>query len=228
MRLGLPETRNALVIAPHPDDEVLGCGGTVSLLVRAGATVRAVFVTNGERLHGGPSEKVAGQRLSEARAAAGLLGCQEPAFLGLPDGDVASHSERLRDELAGLLGRLRPELVFAPSPADHHADHIAASRAILDIFNDGPDFIVAFYEIYSTVRFTHLIDITEVIQEKKRAILSYRTSLYGKPDLFVSALLGLNSQRSLFVHKPGYFEAFWVLEKSLPEDKIRAWLTYGF
>lgn len=122
---------SAVVVAAHPDDEILGAGGTIALLAQARARLRLVAVTDGEASHPGiedPAE-LAGRRTAESAAALKILGADsvEVVRLRLPDTGVADRE----DELAGLLGRLcaRFDVCLAPWEADAHADHEAAGRA---------------------------------------------------------------------------------------------------
>lgn len=226
MNNNLTEFRNVLILSPHPDDEALGCSGAVMLLNAAGASSRVVFITNGEGLHGEPSAEVAEKRVKEGIQASGMIGCREPIFLGFPDGGVKNHTGEVYERLKGIIEEERPDLVISPSPIDHHADHIATARAALDLFNKYGSFRLAFYEIYSTVRFTHIVDITDVAERKRQAILNYMVSLYGSPELYVHAALGLNAQRSIFTGRQGYYEAFYVSEKCMDFIQILDFLCY--
>src|SRR5205807_1547507 len=88
-----------LVISPHPDDEAIGCGGTLRQHVLQGDTVRVVFLTSGENGgHGMPPEETGRIREEEARAAAEILGISEVEFWREPDGAVRVTS-RLTDRL---------------------------------------------------------------------------------------------------------------------------------
>ncbi|MBA4373788.1 MAG: hypothetical protein C0402_13125 [Thermodesulfovibrio sp.] len=222
----LPEAGSILVLAPHPDDEALGCGGTISLLTARGITITVCHVTTGERLHGAPSPAVAAARAAEAQTVSKLLGCRECLFLDFPDGDIRGQAEDISREVGGIITRLRPDLVFAPSPLDHHADHLALAHIALALSAEmkGPQFVL--YEVYSTIRFNCLVDITEVIQKKQKAISEYRSSLYGKPELYVHAALGLNAHRSIFTQRQGYFEAFYVVAQNSQPRVVLDYLTY--
>jgi LmbE family N-acetylglucosaminyl deacetylase len=122
---------SALVLAPHFDDEVLGCGGLLAQLTAAGATVRVLFLTDG----GGGREAVAdrdGYRLrrrQEALAAAAVLGLAGCDFLDLPDGSLAQHLAQAVDGVRQALLDQRPELLLCPSPLEVTADHRAAFAA---------------------------------------------------------------------------------------------------
>jgi LmbE family N-acetylglucosaminyl deacetylase len=123
---------SALVLAPHFDDEVLGCGGLLAQLTAAGATVRVLFLTDG----GGGREAVAdrdGYRLrrrQEALAAAAVLGIAGCDFLDLPDGALGDHLDQAAAAARRALLAQRPELLLCPSPLEVTADHRAAFAAL--------------------------------------------------------------------------------------------------
>jgi LmbE family N-acetylglucosaminyl deacetylase len=126
----LPAWSSVAVVAAHPDDEVLGVGGTMAILAAAGARLRVIAVTDGEASHPGADPAVIGRtRTAESTAALGLLGVREAEVvrLGLADTAVA----RRERELVGLLRELCAgfEVCLAPWEADAHADHEAAGRA---------------------------------------------------------------------------------------------------
>lgn len=220
------DSKIALVIVPHPDDEALGCAGTLKLLSDAGTNVTLIFVTNGEKLYGDTPDGIVEARRKEAVQSADLLGCSETLFLNFPDGEVGRHSEEVFQRLAGIIRERTPDAIFAPSPIDYHEDHIATSHTGIKLLDEFRSFKLVFYEIYSTVRFNCLVDITGMADLKKQAILNYRTSLYGKPELYVDAALGLNAQRSIFVQRKGYFEAFYIVGKAEPAGSILSFLCY--
>jgi len=125
--LGWP---SAVIVAAHPDDEILGVGGTMSMLAAAGVRLRLIAVTDGEASH--PEldpEAVARVRTTESAAARDVLGVQdiEVFRLRLPDtGLTACEDElaaRLRELCAGFA------VCLAPWEADAHADHDAVGRA---------------------------------------------------------------------------------------------------
>ncbi|HEY2579023.1 MAG TPA: PIG-L family deacetylase [Streptosporangiaceae bacterium] len=122
---------SAVVVAAHPDDEVLGVGGAIALLAAAGTRLRLVAVTDGEYSHAGAVDKtaLARRRVAETAAALRVLGAQDAEVirLRLPDTGVARHEE----ELTGLLRELTCgfSICLAPWPHDAHADHEAAGRA---------------------------------------------------------------------------------------------------
>ncbi|WP_030805340.1 PIG-L deacetylase family protein [Streptomyces sp. NRRL F-2799] len=131
----LPAAGRVVVVAAHPDDEVLGVGGTLARLAAAGVALTVVSVTDGEGSHPG-STRLAPDRLAELRAvelrdALVELGAEEAEVvrLRLPDTGVARHEDRLTGELAALLPDAA--LCLAPWTQDVHGDHEAAGRAAL-------------------------------------------------------------------------------------------------
>ncbi len=116
-----------MIVAPHPDDEILGVGGTSSILAAAGIDLVLVAVTNGENSHPQRRSELRRRRPLEAAAAAARLGVAPKATvrLGHPDGGIAE--AQLQAQLAHIL---RPgDLVLAPWDHDGHPDHDRAGRA---------------------------------------------------------------------------------------------------
>jgi len=215
-----------LVFAPHPDDEALGCAGTLLQILKKDVASSIIFLTCGERLYGNPSSEIAEKRKEEAVRSSGMLGFRERLFLGFPDGEIDKHKETIYGKLSEIIEQRKPDMVLSPSPIDYHADHLATSLIAVRLLNEFKTFRLAFYEVYSTLRFNYLVDITEVADLKRKAILNYRTSLYGNPEIYVNASLGLNAQRSIFVQKEGFYEAFYVLEIPLELESIYDYLLY--
>ncbi len=126
-----------LVIAPHPDDETLGCGGTIALKRRAGAIVRIVYMTDGSRSHWPliEPEALAEIREREAIAASSVLGVDENAlvFLRLPETHVHEHRDEVRREVARILEREAPNEIYLPYRKDPHNDHIATASVVLEV-----------------------------------------------------------------------------------------------
>jgi LmbE family N-acetylglucosaminyl deacetylase len=118
-----------MVVAPHPDDEAIGCGGTLLRHVAAGDSVTIAIATDGRRAGAIPDpDQMAARRHTEATDAASLLHATRFEWLGLPEGDWPV--SRLRDALADLLERLRPDIVYAPSRVDFHPEHHQVAHAL--------------------------------------------------------------------------------------------------
>ena len=118
-------------MAAHPDDEVLGAGGLISMLAAARARLRLVAVTDGERSHRGHASpaSLARRRTAETGAALRALGARaaEVIRLGLPDSGLAGREDELTAALAPLVAGF--DVCLAPWDRDMHPDHEAAGRA---------------------------------------------------------------------------------------------------
>ncbi len=126
--LGEEELRRpTMVFAPHPDDETIGCGGTILLKQRLGVEVRVVVMTDGSGSH--PKllapEKMARMRAREVMEATGLLGVDASRvhLLGFPDRHLLEHREAAVAQVAALLEAHRPEQLFVPYAAGENRDH---------------------------------------------------------------------------------------------------------
>ena len=128
---GLASVTSAVVVAAHPDDEVLGAGGLISVLAASRARLRLVAVTDGERSHRGltPPAVLARRRTAETADALRALGAQtaEVIRLRLPDSGLAAREDELTAALDPLVAGF--DLCLAPWDRDMHPDHEAAGRA---------------------------------------------------------------------------------------------------
>ena len=111
-----------LVIAPHPDDEVLGVGGTIARYADEGAEVSVVIVTKGYAPEF--DEELVRRGREEARCAHQLLGVHETIFLSFPAAglDTVPHSQ-LNAELGAVMARVQPDALYVPFAGDLHRDH---------------------------------------------------------------------------------------------------------
>jgi LmbE family N-acetylglucosaminyl deacetylase len=128
---GLASVTSAVIVAAHPDDEVLGAGGLISVLAASRARLRLVAVTDGERSHRGHASRaaLARRRTAETTAALRALGAQaaEVIRLQLPDSGLAAREDELTTTLAPLIAGF--DMCLAPWHGDMHPDHEAAGRA---------------------------------------------------------------------------------------------------
>ncbi|QBI56594.1 PIG-L deacetylase family protein [Streptomonospora litoralis] len=132
---------SAVVVAPHPDDEVLGVGGALALLAQQGARLRIVAVTDGEGSHpNSPTLSpplLAERRRDERAQALRRLGAEsaEVVRLGVGDGDSTRARDELTERLSGLCSAF--DVCAAPWPGDLHPDHEAAGAAALAAVANG-------------------------------------------------------------------------------------------
>ena len=202
-----------LVIAPHPDDESLGCGGAVSLHVQRRDEVNAVFLTSGELGLKKLSREAAWKiREAEARAACKVLGIQEANFLRLPDwmmgDDVAGAAVKLRT----VLQDFRPEMIYLPHPHEWHPDHQAALPVLRAALENAAFILPKLrgYEVWTPLtEHQHVEDITQVMSRKLRALRKHASQMQEWD--YARAIRGLNAYRGVMAGRCDYAEVFQEL-----------------
>lgn len=208
---GPPTARRVVVVAPHPDDETIGCGGTLALLADAGADVQVVVVTDGEATIGSPHapEETAARRRREAAAACTVLGVAPPTFLGLPDGRLPEVPAAVAHGVGGVIDVVDPDLVLAPWPLDRHPDHRLCAAVVGDLVDEGV--AIWGYEAHVPLTPTRAVDVTGVVERKRAALQAHATAALA---MDLEATLGLNRWRSIpTTGGTGWVEAFLALER---------------
>lgn len=114
---------SVLVLAAHPDDEVLGCGGTMAALAERGHDVHVVFFTGGEGARGAAANPIS-ERQAAARKACHLLGAHPPVFNDLPDNELDTVSRlQVTRLIEAEIHRIKPSIIFTHSSGDVNIDH---------------------------------------------------------------------------------------------------------
>jgi LmbE family N-acetylglucosaminyl deacetylase len=212
-----------LVLAPHPDDEVIGCGGLVALHLRERRTVRVVVATDGAQ-----AGAAAARQEESRRALAALGGDAQLAFLGFPDRDLGDElAPRLREELLAF----RPDLILVPAPIEIHPDHHALARIFCELvqrdetlFADLAVARVAFYEVGQPLRPNAIVDISDVAEAKYAAIAKHESQLAQRD--YVAYTRGLNAYRAMTLPPETKFaEGYYVVElpslRTMPVSELR-------
>ena len=178
-----------LVVAPHPDDETLGCGGVIALHARAGDLVHIAIGNDGSRSRaGGPDmERIAHLRQREAERAVARLGKGiQLTQLGLPEG--LWQQDDLVSRLLALLRDTQPHVIYAPSCVDFHPEHLrvaqALARALADWTGSGEWRVVRAYEVQVplTPLLVNLVaPIGRVRHIKHHALREYQTQSRALP-----------------------------------------------
>jgi LmbE family N-acetylglucosaminyl deacetylase len=214
-----------LVLAPHPDDEVIGCGGLIALHVRDRRQVRVAVATDGAEAG------EASVRERESLRALSLLGHIECEFLRFRDRHLAEDSDALEAKLREILSSYKPDLIAVPGPVEIHPDHVALSRAFAGLIQRDESLFstlavarVAFYEVSYPLRPNTLVDITSVAETKYNAIEAHQSQLALRD--YVSYARGLNSYRAMTLppevqRAEGYFVIALPDLRTLPFSKLR-------
>ena len=186
--------KKVLVIAPHPDDEVLGCGGTIKKHINSGDEVYLCEVTKSYT----PDfpEDFVKIEMEELKEAAKSLGIKETFLLDLPAVklDILVGQKRLNDLLWEVVQKVKPKVVYIPFYGDINQDHRWISEAALVAVRPKPGSSVEKILIYevlsetewgppSTVPFVPnvYIDISSTIKDKLKAMECYKSQLFPYP-----------------------------------------------
>jgi N-acetylglucosamine malate deacetylase 1 len=176
-----------LAIAAHPDDVELTCSGTLLKMAQRGYKTGILDLTAGEMGTRGTAKT----RAKEATKAAKLLGVKWRDTLGVPDSDVQpSRQHKLR--LAAVIRELKPKTVILPYWEARHPDHYNASTlgyegcflaGLKQLPLEGEPhrpFKILYSTAYAPVRPTFVVDITPQYEQRRRAILAFRSQFRPK------------------------------------------------
>ena len=179
-----------LILAPHPDDEVFGCAGTLARHVRAGCQVEVIVLTDGAfGAVASQKNKIIATRQAESCAAADVLGYPPPTFWGLPDRGI-EYGEALIFRVMGAIRAVNADLVYAPALTEIHPDHRAlAMVAVEAIRRLGAGVRLAMYEIGVPLSPNVLLDISDLAELKLQAMRCFASQLALQPyDDHIAAL----------------------------------------
>ena len=226
------QERRVLALAPHPDDEALGPGGTLLRHARSGGHLTVLYMTDGR--HGASAEgtpqglgrhatadetRMIARRRSEAQNAGRILGVNAQSFMDVADRELCTTPELIAHLRSAFLSN---DLLYLPSPFDGHRDHwhtFALAAATIE----GAASLVSnlkcrLYEVWAPTIANAVVDITDVCNEKWAAMSEY-TSQLARCD-YLRTVQGLNAFRSQYIGGRGYAEAFLELT---PAALVKLW-----
>ena len=204
------EAPSALVVAPHYDDETLGCGGLILQLAASGGVVRVLFLTDSADsstagLAAPDPAAYAAARRAEAAEAARRLGVAGVDRAELPDGALAAHVDAAAAAIRRALLAQRPRLLLVPGPQEVTADHRAAFAAVahtLGAVRAGDELApvaealsVLLYEVNRPLLPDLLVDVTAELPRLEQALAAYAGQEARRP--YSRAALGLRRFRTL-------------------------------
>lgn len=200
-----------LVVAPHQDDEVIGCGGVMALQRRCGHSVQVVVLQDGAdefakvKMTRGELRDV---RNEESRAAARIIDAEPPIFLG--ESNLRANLSKIAASLREVIDRRQVDTVLTPFVLDGHPDHRACGAALAKAL-DGIDrrIRVMQYEVWANC-IPNVVVVVDEVAQAKRAMLSCFEFANSAID-YGHATMGLNMFHSRLVaaRKARYVEAFF-------------------
>ena len=186
----------ALIVAPHPDDETLGCGGAIALLRSLNCNVQVLVISDGTLSHPRsrkyPADRLLALRETETLSALKLLGVEANAvtFCRMQDGSIPTQYQSAVASCRDHITEVAPQIIFLPWRYDPHADHRATWKLIKAALHDlhlSPRLIE--YPIWdwdskqrgslpaSLEVTTWRLDISTVVEVKQQAIAAYRSQI---------------------------------------------------
>jgi len=187
-----------LVVAAHPDDEVLGCGGTMAKHASQGDAVHVLFLADGVSSRGGPGiEEAKAKRMENAARAAKILGAQAPRGLGLADNRLDGLD--LLDVIQPIeaaMAEIGPEIIYTHHGGDLNVDHRVTHQAVLTACRPKPGAAVraiyAFEVLSSTewaspsedepFRPARFVDVSAHLEQKLGALACYEEEILEFPN----------------------------------------------
>jgi len=203
-----PASGDALVFAPHADDEVFGCGGAICAHLAQNNKVAVIVLTDGSGQ--GPDPKT---RYHESEAAGKILGYGVPCFWGLKDRGLL-YGEELVQRLRNAVIESKATVIYTPSPWEVHPDHLALSLSTTEAIRriDGERSLV-FYEVGMPLHPNRLVDLTPYLEIKRLAVACFKSQLAVRP--YDRQLEGLNRFRAYTLNpEVEAAEAFLALKTS--------------
>ncbi|PCJ59220.1 MAG: bacillithiol biosynthesis deacetylase BshB1 [Planctomycetota bacterium] len=225
-----------MVIAPHPDDLEIGCGGTINKLVKQGKKIVAVDLSRGEMSSRGDLKT----RMQESENSKIILGIQDRINLSLPDSKIINSYEN-QIKIVSVIRKYRPKYLLVPYWQCRHPDHYRSSDLCYEAaflsglakYEDGleafrPDKIF-YFMLHEEFTPSFVVDISEEYKVKIESIMAYK-SQFSKPtnkkdftyisgDPFLHLIETRNRYYGSLVGKM-YGEAFLVKEILEYEDPL--------
>ncbi len=210
----IPES--VLVFAPHPDDDVIGCGGAIIQHVKKEDHVTIVYMTSGEAApRRGFPEKLEKIREQEAAQAAAIMGVHDLIFLREPDSKLQV-TEITVGRVVDILLKYQPHSIYVAHEGESHKDHqftfkivMAAIKQSIEKGVQKPEILC--YEVWPPMQnMTFVKDISKEMDCKLQALREHKTQL--NHTNYVDAVEGLNRYRGIMSHKGHYAECFLKLD----------------
>jgi N-acetylglucosamine malate deacetylase 1 len=217
--------KNVLIVAAHPDDEALGCAGTMAKHVASGDKVHVIFMTNGVGSRNTTSNSDIENRQAAARKSADILGVTSMKHFDFPDNkmDTVPLLDIVKS-IENVINKLQPEIIYTHHIGDLNIDHQITHKVVITACRPQPSFCVkeiyAFEVLSSTewqtpgyLPFTPnvYIDVSNQIEIKRKSLEIYSEEMHKTPhSRSFDNMLNLSSFRGNSIGVD-YAEAFKLL-----------------
>ncbi len=209
---------NVLVFAAHPDDEIIGVGGTIAKYNQEGKNVIVTIFSDGSLSSPWLKQEILIQdRKKEAKEIGKFIGCKETIFLGLKDGSLkaAVNDIQIKDVLKKIISRYKPSKIFLHSNLDAHPDHRSVNEMVLKALNEvdkSHQISCYLFEVWNATPDRHpalYVDVTDTFHKKIQAMKKFKSQPHYVYPLMIPVYIkafvaGLH-------HKTRYAEKFYKL-----------------
>lgn len=205
----LVPAKKILVLAPHQDDEVIGCGGTILRYLKEGTEVRIIYMTDGRY---GVIDGNRNIRNEEAKSVWQDYNVEQ-VFLNHEDSHL--HLSEAESELKEYIDKYRPDIIFTPWLLDQHIDHQYTTSFLQKALLELRDYevSVALYEVMSPLYANLLINITPEFERKMELLRKYESQLKFMHIMDVTEALGNYRGKCMHFKSIKQAEAFHFGEK---------------
>lgn len=224
-----------LVLSPHPDDDVFGCGGTIIKHIKNGDKVNILYFCDGS--HGTKGGKrdlsLIKTRQQETKKSVQIMGVNNDnlVFWNNEDGKLTDNKTTV-DKLSELIKKIKPQIIYLPSILDDNSDHRAVNKIFYKTFcvdsgqarmtggdcfantrNDDKNLLIAMYEIWTPILPNRIINITNVVGIKKLSMSAHKSQLVCRD--YNEAILAHNKYRATINNISGFAESFFVCSSKI-------------
>ncbi|CUO38506.1 PIG-L deacetylase family protein [Clostridium disporicum] len=214
--------KRVIVISPHPDDEVIGCGGTILKHIRNGDRVFVVFITTGElEENNSDYKKQCEIRKEEAVTVAKQSGMEILYWSGIPARKIRDNFSDIEKDLVKIFRYIKPNVIYVPHADEKDNDHVLTYNLVKEAYcmskikmenlktNTVPA-VIRGYEVWSPLKDIHIsCDISPLIKKKKELIDIYASQI--KQINYGDGIVGLNRYRAIFNGVDGHLEVFSII-----------------
>ncbi len=232
LKIYLQQNENIIVIAPHPDDDVLGVGGYMASAADRNQQVFTIYLTDGGRSprldKNMADSQMVSRREKEAISALRLLRAKGGFFLKFKSQELAEKSGQVQEVLGKIFALLQPEVVFIPAPYERHKTHLICTQIALAALRackiKTPNLLG--YSLWGNFWGGHkrvIFNISAYIKDKVQAILAHESQMAYKN--YQQGILGKNNYEAIFwqsheVQKFSFAEIFLEMNILLHNPKL--------